>query len=403
MNVSVAQENLAKGLGMATRAVAARNPLPILGNVLLATDEAGQLRLAATDLELAITCWIAAKVEAPMAITVPARTLVDLVNTLPTDRVNLTFNQKTQTLALACGRVRANLKGIDAQDFPAIRRADLAQGIDIPAETLKEMLDHVLFAAGADQARPILTGVKVEIKGDVVILAASDGFRLALQAARLARAAPEPLTLVIPARSLSELRRLLTADEPVVLCLPAGRGQAIFHHGTAEVVMQLIDGAFPEYGAIIPRQVATRAVLDTAEFRKACRAADIFAREVDHSVRIQIGAASLTLLSSGAETGDNRAELAATVEGGPIEVAFNVKYVLDALNQMPGEQVALEVATPTSPGAIKPVGRDDYLVIVMPLHTPGSSRGPAAVETAMAEGAEAVSISAQTVPEATAA
>ena len=137
--------------------------------------------------------------------------------------------------------------------------------------------------------------------------------------------------------------------------------------------------------------------------RKACRAADIFAREAAHSARIQIGAAGLTLLSSGAETGDNRAELPATVEGAPIEVASKVKYVLDALNQMPGEQVALEVATPSSPGAIKPVGRDDYLVVVMPLHAPGNAPSPSTTTTRAATGAEASSISAQTVPATTAA
>jgi len=133
---------------------------------------------------------------------------------------------------------------------PDLRRADLAQGIEIPAETLREMLGQVLFAASVDEARPILTGVKVEIKGDVVVMVASDGFRLALRAARLSRAVAEPLSLVIPARSLSELRRLAITDEPVVLCVPPGRGQAIFHHGPTEVAMQLIEGAFPEYSAI---------------------------------------------------------------------------------------------------------------------------------------------------------
>jgi DNA polymerase-3 subunit beta len=405
MDLSVAQENLAKALGVVARAVSSRSPMPVLGNILLATDEGGQLRLAATNLEVGITCWLGAKVDAPMTVTIPAKTLVDLVGTLPADRVNMTLNAKTQTLALACGRVHANLKGIDAQEFPILPRADTAHGIELPADTLKELLDQVLFAASVDEARPILTGIKVEIKGDVVIMAASDGFRLALRAARLTRPVAEPVSVIIPARSLAELRKLVTADEPVIMCLPPGRGQAIFHHAAVEVVVQLIEGQFPEYSAIIPKRFTTRAVMATAEFRKACKAADIFAREAAHASRIQIGSASVTILASAAETGDNKAEVSATVEGDPVEVAFNVKYVGDALAAMTGEQVAIEVTTPTSPGVIKPVGRDDYLVVIMPLHTPGNGQSAPAAASAAAPAAtpaQAAAGVAQSVPATTA-
>ena len=369
--LSVAQENLAKGLSIVSRAVAARATLPCLGNILLATDEGGQLRLAATNLELGIVCWIGAKVEKPMASTIPAKTLVDLVNTLPQDRVHLSLTDATQTVALACGRIKANLKGIAAQEFPVIPRADLAAAVEFPAGSLSQMLDQVTYAAATDEARPVLTAVSVTINQDVVKMAASNGFELALRAARLAKPVAQPVSLLIPARALAELRRLLGAEEPVLMCVPEGRGQVIFHHGSIELISQVMEGAFPEYSNIIPKTHSMRAVMNTAEFRKACKSADIFAREAAHTARFKVEPGCVTVLATAAETGGNTAEVAAAVEGETIEIVLNVKYVLDALGAVATEQVALETTTPTSPGVIKPVGREDMLAVVMPMQLHG--------------------------------
>ncbi len=373
MKVSCLQENLAKGLSVVSRAVAARSTLPVLGNILLASDNA-RLRLSATNLELGITCWIGAKIEEEGSTTVPAKTLVDLVNTLPQDKVEMSLVVRTQTLNLSCGRVQANIKGIDAQEFPLIPPANLDDALQLNVEDFREMINHVIFAAATDEARPILTGVLAKIEGGQVTLAAADGFRLSLRTAHLSTPNAEPIQAIIPARALAELGRVITAEEPVFMSLPPGRGQVIFHHDSVELVSQLIEGAFPDYNNVVPKSHTTRTVMSTAEFRKACKTSDIFAREAAHTARLKIKPGSeltpghVTISATAAETGDNVAELDATVDGGPIEIAFNVKYLVDVLNVIDTPNVALETATSSSPGVIRPVGRDDFLYVVMPMH-----------------------------------
>ncbi|OGO47484.1 MAG: DNA polymerase III subunit beta [Chloroflexi bacterium RBG_16_63_12] len=373
MKVSCLQENLAKGLSIVSRAVAARSTLPVLGNILLASDNA-RLRLSATNLELGITCWIGAKIEEEGSTTVPAKTLVDLVNTLPQDKVEMSLVVRTQTLNLSCGRVQANIKGIDAQEFPLIPPANLDDALQLNVEDFREMISHVIFAAATDEARPILTGVLAKIEGGQVTLAAADGFRLSLRTAHLSTPNAEPIQAIIPARALAELGRVITAEEPVFMSLPPGRGQVIFHHDSVELVSQLIEGAFPDYNNVVPKNYTTRTVMSTAEFRKACKTSDIFAREAAHTARLKIKPGSeltpghVTISATAAETGDNVTELDATVDGGPIEIAFNVKYLVDVLNVMDTPNVALETSTSSSPGVIRPVGRDDFLYVIMPMH-----------------------------------
>ncbi len=373
MKFTCLQDNLAKGLGIVSRAVSARSTLPVLGNILLATDQA-QVRLSATNLELAVTCWIGAKIEDEGSVTLPAKTLVDLVNTLPGEPVSLALTARTQTVNLNCGRIKASIKGIDAQEFPTIPPADLDKSIQLNVEDLRAMITSVIFAAATDETRPILTGVLARLEGNRFVLAASDGFRVAERTAYLSSPVSEPVTAVIPARALAELARIIDPEQPVYMQLPPGRGQVIFHNGTVELVAQLIEGAFPVYQGIIPKAYRTRTVVGTDEFRKACRSSDIIAREAAHTTRLKIKPGEeltpghVTISATAAEMGDNVADLDATIEGDAVEIAFNVKYLVDVLGVIDTPNVALETAGATSPGVIKPVGRDDYIYIVMPMH-----------------------------------
>jgi len=374
MKVSCLQENLAKGLSVVSRAVAARSTLPVLGNILMSTDN-GRLKLSATNLELGITCWIGAKIEEEGATTVPAKTLVDLVNTLPQDKVEMDLTLRTQTLNLSCGRTQAHIKGIDAQEFPLIPPADLDHALELNVEDFKEMINQVVFAAATDEARPILTGVLAQIDGGQLKLEAADGFRLAVRSAHLSAPAGEPVNAVIPARALAELARIIGSDEPVYMSLPPSRGQVIFHHGSIELVSQLIEGAFPDLNAVIPKSFTTRTIMPTDEFRKACRTSDIFAREAAHTARIKIKPGTdlvpghVSISATSAETGDNVAEIDATVDGQAVEIAFNVKYLVDVLNVINTPNVALETSAATSPGVIRPMGgNDEYLYVCMPMH-----------------------------------
>jgi DNA polymerase III subunit beta len=374
MKVSVLQENLAHGLNIVSRAVSPRSTLPVLANVLVATDE-GRLRLSATNLEMGITCWIGAKIEEEGSTTVPARTFTDLVSTLPSDRVNMTLNVRTQSLNVVCGSSNTDIKCIDSQEFPPIPVPDLGQGIQINVADLKEMIQQVVFAASADEARPILTGVLVTVQGNQIGLEAADGFRLSVRKASLSDSASRPIKAVIPARALSELARIAgDGDQPLTMVVPPGRGQVIFRMKDVELASQLIEGTFPDLEQVIPRSYQTRTVLSTAQFLKACKQAEIFAREGSHIARINITPGgemkpgSVEISGHSEETGSNQTVVDASIEGPPVLIAFNVRFLREVLDVIKTPNVALETTTETSPGVIHPVGEDTFLHVIMPMH-----------------------------------
>jgi DNA polymerase III subunit beta len=374
MKVTCQQENLAKGLNLVSRAVSTRSTLPVLANVLLATDD-GRLKLSATNLEIVITCWLPAKVDTEGAITVPARTLNDLVGALPSGQVALKLNKQTQALHVSSGRTEANIKGIDAQEFPLVPEPEDENRIGLPTSLLKEMIAQVSFAAATDDARPTLTGVMTRFEGNKLTMAATDGFRLSVRSAEFPGHVEEPFSVVIPARALNEVARVAGDDnETVYLTTPNGRNQVLFNLGSVVVVSQLIDGNFPDFTPVIPKRHTTRTVLGTAEFLKACKTADIFAREASHTARVRIEpgnelmAGHATISATSSETGDNVAQIDANVDGNGVEIAFNVKYMTDVLNVLGTPQVALETTTSMEPGVLKPVGDDDFVHIIMPMH-----------------------------------
>jgi DNA polymerase-3 subunit beta len=374
MKVSCLQENLAKGLGIVGRAVSTRSTLPVLANVLLSTED-GRLKLSATNLEIVITCWIGAKVEEEGSITVPSRTLNDLVNTLPQEQVDLQLEVSSQTLHLSCARTEANIKGITAKEFPVVPEPGTDARHKIDTVMLKKMISQVAFAAATDDARPTLTGVLTRIDGKELTMAATDGFRLSVKSVELPTKAAEPFDVVIPARALNELSRIVDDSvEEVYIEMPQGRNQVIFDMDSVVLVTQLIEGNFPDFRPVIPSRHSTRTILNAGDFAQACKMAEIFARESSHTARVRVepgnelmpGYASITATS--AETGDNVAQIDATVEGDEVEIAFNVRYMSQVLGVMDAPQVALETTRSTEPGVLKAVGDDSFLHIIMPMH-----------------------------------
>ena len=375
MKVSCLQENLAKGLSIVGRAVASRSTLPILSNVMLTTDN-GRLKLSATNLELGINCWVGAKVEEEGATTVPARLLTDFVNSLPPERIDMELVVRTQTLNARCARFEANIKGIDAQEFPIIPTAgDGESAIRLAPEDLRRMIDQVAFAAATDESRPILTGVLARFEGDRLTLAAADGFRLSVRSAPIGQSLDQPVEVIIPARALGELARIAAdqEDQVEVIITPA-RNQILFHLNDVDLVSQLIEGKFPDYNQIIPSGHATRTVLDSSGFLKAARVSHLFARDAANIVRVEVAPGDelmpghITLEATSAELGDNVGQMDAHIEGDPVEIAFNAKYLIDVLAVVDSAQVVLETTTASSPGVLRPVGDDDYIHVIMPMH-----------------------------------
>jgi len=374
MKLSCLQDNLAKGLSIVSRAVASRSTLPVLGNVLLATDQ-GRLKIAATNLEMAVTCWIGAKVEADGAITVPARILSDFVSSLPQERIDLELNEKTQTVHLKCARYDANIKGIDAQEFPIIPSIADGKKILLEPEMLREVIEQVTFAAATDESRPVLTGVVGKFEKDKVTFAAADGFRLSVRSASLSKPLDAPVTVIIPAKALQELARVSgDQEEPIEIAITENKNQILFRLTNIEIVSQLIEGAFPDFTRIIPEKHTTRAVVNTAELQNAVKASSVFARDAMNTVRIaiapsnQMGSGKLTMTANSAESGDNLGEIDATVDGEAVEIAFNARYLADVLGVLHAPQVAIETTGASSPGMVKAVGRDDFTHVIMPMH-----------------------------------
>lgn len=373
MKVSVSQQHLAHGLSVVSRAVSPRNSLPVLANVLVASDE-GRLRLSATNLELGISCWIGAHITEDGAVTVPSRTFSDLIGALPNDTVELTLNSKTQTLTVRCGSSVTDIKGIDAQEFPPVPVPDLDAGVEINVTNFKEMIQQVAFAASADEARPVLQGVSMGVNGTEMTLAATDGFRISVRKANLSTAMHSAMSAIIPARALTELARIATdGEETVTMVLPPGRGQVIFHLKEAELVSQLIDGNFPDYKAIIPRTLKTHTILTTASFLKACKQAEIIAREGNNVVRLNIQPGDdqpgvVEISAQTEETGSSEIKVDATVDGVGLVIAFNVRFLREVLDVIKTPNVMLETNANTTPALMRPVGNEEFLHVIMPMH-----------------------------------
>jgi len=373
MKLSCLQENLNRGLGVVGRAVATRTTLPITNNVLLATDQS-RLKLVATNLEMAISCWIGAKVEEEGAITVPARLLTEFISSLPSDKMDISLSPRTKTLELKCARFEARISGVDAKDFPPIPKIEEGITTRVEIETLRQGISQVVFAAATEESRPVLTGVDAQFEGDLLTLAAADGFRLAVYKLPIAVPVSEKSEVIIPARTLAELNRLMTdQEEPVEITINPNKSQALFRLKNIELVSQLVQGTFPNYTQLIPQSYNTRAVVDVAEFLRATKTASIFARDGSGIVRLVIAPGGeltpgkMTVSARSEEVGDDVGEIDAIVEGEEAKIAFNGKYLTDVLGVLGEAQVALETTNPSSPGVIRPVGVDNYIHVVMPM------------------------------------
>jgi DNA polymerase-3 subunit beta len=366
------RDALKHGLGLVGHAVAAKSTLPVLSHVLIAADGPARLRLTATDLQHGITTHIPATVVGDGAITVPAKLLTDLVATLPNDAVTLMLDDGTQTLQLRCGRSEASVKGITAEDFPTLPTSATADpALTLPAAVLREAIGQVAFAAATDENRPALTGVLCDLRDATLRLSASDGFRLAIKTVALADAVA-PRTLIIPARALVDLQRLLPAsDAPVTLAVTPNGGQVVISCGDSEVMSRLIDGQFPDLQRVIPQRYTTRAVVDRPALQRAVKQAAVFA--ASKITRLTLdgaaadGAGRLTIAATTAEVGANQSTLTVHIAGADGRIAFNNTFLQEALQAIPTAELAIEVQTDRTPGVLRPIGDESLLVILMPL------------------------------------
>ena len=373
MQVTCLRENLSRGLSNISRAVAARATLPVTQNVLREGDN-GQLKLTATNTEISISTWIGAQIEGEGAVTVPARMLNDFVNSLPGQTVLIEFQTEPVGVVVTCDKFTATINGIAAEEFPPIPKVEGGATVKIPADAFRGALERVVFAAATDDSRPVLTGVKVELVDDRFTLAAADGFRLAVETGKLGASVSEEVGVIVPAKTLAEVERLLgDGSSEVELSIDANGRSAKFKLDTSEVVTALVQGTFPDYEKLIPTNFGTKATIDLASMVQATRAASIFARDGSGIIRVIVspgegdGPGSVKIISRAEEVGSNENELDASVEGDESKVAFNSKFLMDVLNVLSGDNVDIETTTPSSPGVFRSAKHEGYTHVVMPM------------------------------------
>ena len=375
MKVSCLQENLQRALAQVGRAVATKTALPVLSNVLLATDD-GRLRVAATNLEIGITTWIGASIEEEGSVTVDARLLGEFVNTLPNAPVTLTVETGKWSLLVQSGRDKAAINGIDPEDFPVIPRLDGdAYVATVDPQALREMISQVEFAAATDESRPVLAGVLARFEEGTLTLAAADGFRLAVRQGELAEPVAERLDVIVPARAMRELARILgDQTEPVRLAITPNQSQLLVRVGDTEFLSRLIDGTFPDFRQIIPREFGTRLEMGRDAFLNAVRRASYFARDNNDVVRLAVHAGeeefmpgNVEVSANAAERGNSQSFVDASITGPETQIAFNARYLSDVLGVLKNGQVLIGMNGSNQAGVVRSPGNEEYTHVIMPM------------------------------------
>ncbi len=372
MKITCKQQELSRGLSVVSHAVSSRSTLPILSNILLSTDN-GRLRLYATNLEIGINCWIDVEVHEEGTTTVPAKLITDLVNSLPQAPIDITVPEDSHTMNIKSLRSIVNIKGMDPSEFPLSPNTEGSDPpIVIDAAQLKEMISEVAFAAADDDSRPVLTGVLVQVNTGKITFAAADAFRLAVRVSPLTDDNVLRNDILIPARTLTELSRILPSEGAVNMVVTPNRSQVLFHTKDTDLLSRLIEGTFPNFRQIIPKDHTTSAVIDTKEFAAAVKSVAPFARDSSNIARIKIqgtGEGTLTIEATAEDVGDNISTINASVDGPEQQIIFNIKYLAEVLSILDTPQVRLEVTSATRPGVVRPLSSADYTYVIMPMST----------------------------------
>lgn len=359
------------------RIISAKSQLPTLGNVLIAAEN-NRLRLLATNLEISINFWVGAKVEKEGGLLLPARTLAELVSSLPAEKVDL--EATSEILKISCGSFQASLNGLPSGEFPPFPSLPEKTKTSFPLSAFLEAVSQVAFAAAQDEGRPILAGVKWLPGEGEISLASTDGYRLSVKKIPFKTTFLKD-SLVIPSRALLEAAHLSQEKgkkddgEELGIFLAPSENQIVFSLGEVEVASRLIEGEFPDFTKIIPSGFTSRAAIGKEELLRATRVAAVFARDSANIIRWKIDPSAdggkLTLSANSPQVGENISEIEAKIEGEAGEIAFNFRFLLDFLNAVKSEEIIFEMSGPLNPGVFKLSGDDSLLHIIMPVRVQG--------------------------------
>ena len=383
MKIACTQENLNQGLSIVS-SISGKNPnLPILNNVLIKAKKEGII-LSSTNLEIGINCSIRGKVEEEGEFTVPARVFFDYINLL--NKGNVALELKEQELQIITENNKTRIKGNAAEDFPTIPEIKRGDKYEIKIKDLKEAISKIIFAVASNSARPEINGVYFELKGEenIGIMAATDSFRLAEIKIPIKADNKQRKIVIIPNKTLHEVLRIISAlkeneekNEKKVKIYISEDNQILFSfpdpkmgtEDTIELVSRLIEGNYPEYQEIIPKNHETKVLVERSELINVVKTSSLFTKSGANSIKMEIlgNENELTVYSANAETGENLSKISAKVEGEKNEITLNYKYLIDGLQSVDTNEVVLEVINKDVPCLLKPYKKDNYLYIIMPI------------------------------------
>ncbi len=367
MKVTILRENLYHALSLVNRSSSTRGELPILENVLIKAEQ-GVITFSTTSLETGIATNVGGKIEEEGAITVSVRLLSEYVNTLRTDKIELTV--KEGTLWVTGSKSKASFTTIPALEFPTFPQKE-QKAFAMPVKDFRLITSYVTFAASSDEGRPVLTGILCKPTDDHLLVAATDGFRLSV--CEFSSTYGFEKECVIPSRSLVEIGKIIEESkvDTIETAYAKGGNQLIFSLPDTSFFSRLIDGEFPEFKKIIPTSSTTNVTIEKEAFLQAIKAAAIFARESANIVRLTIKKNALVISANTPQIGEESSEIEVVVEGEENEIAFNFRFLIDFLNSVSEEEIVLQMTSPLSPALFRPVKNSAYSHIIMPVRVQG--------------------------------
>ena len=364
MRFTITREKLQEGLAAVTPAVPNKTTLPVLANLLVQTTDKG-IRISGTDLDIAVSTEVTADVEAVGAITIPARKLSEIARELPPAPVKISATGD-QRITLECGRSKFKLLGLPKSEFPSFPAVQFDKAVRIPSGDLQKLIQHTAFAASTEESRPILNGVLWELRSDLMRMVATNGHRLAKMEVPVSGG--QKADLIIPPKALEQIRRLFAAEEELEVA--QGENHLGFRSPFTSVFTRLIEGPYPGYEQVIPKDNDKYAILDKAAFTSALKRMSVVASDQTHRIRLSFNAGMLKFSVSTPDLGEAQDELPIRYDGDPLDIGFNAAYLLEILRQMPTEEVRMTFRAPERASTLEPEGWTDptkYLCLLMPL------------------------------------
>ena len=370
MKFSVLQENLNTALQNVSRFVSPKTQLPILSNILFQSDE-GRLKLSATNLELGINYWLGAKLEDEGSFTIPSKEITEFVSYLSAGKIDVDLNEKS-LLTVNSAKASSTFTTSPATDFPTSPSLDLSKAFDLDLSLLTKTVNQIVFASASDDTRPILTSVYWHFTPDQFTIAATDGFRLSVKTSKLVnplniQTDPDGFTFLVPARTLAEVVKLAKSSKTVKLGPSPDEHQLVFVLEDLELVSRLVQGDFPPFQKIIPEETATKVYLDRTELTQAIKIVSVFARESANVVKFSLKTNSIELSANAPQLGQNKVDVDARIEGAPLDIAFNFKFISDFLNICTGDEVLIELNEPLSSAIFRDQADPEFTHIIMPV------------------------------------